>query len=221
MNEGIASFVARHVTLTDPDGRPTLASGAMPIMGDDAHDAEDAGSDWSSVEREHDVDFLHRKIAALQHEHHLLRNQMAVMAAFAHQPAGVPVHAKATVVQAAERLRAARTKFIARRAAAIKVQAAYRRHEKSAKWRKMLDTFPERTKSALLSRALQEKERADVQQLRALKEKARADPMLDKERCVAEIKSKLQRCQSTRLMGIMARELVGELTNILQAHNLM
>ena len=37
--------MARHVTLTDPDGRPTLASGAMPMMGDDAQDAEDAGSD--------------------------------------------------------------------------------------------------------------------------------------------------------------------------------
>ena len=60
----------------------------------------------------------------------------------------------------------------------------------------------------------------DAQQLRALKEKARADCMLAKERCMEDIKAKLQRCHSTRLMGIMARELVGDLTAIMLQHNL-
>ena len=132
------------------------------MMGDSvvrgAEVEEDAGSDWSSVGRDHDVDSLLRKIAKLQHEHVILRNQMAVMAAFARQPAGAHVHEKATVLQAAARVRTARVGYVARRAAAVKLQASYRRHEKSAKWR----AFPERTKAALLARALEEKERADA-----------------------------------------------------------
>ena len=47
------------------------------------------------------------------------------------------------------------------RAAAVKIQAAIRRRAHSTKWRAMLATFPERTKAALLTRAMEEKERAD------------------------------------------------------------
>ena len=122
--------------------------------------AQDAG--WSRVLCERDVDSLIKENAELKKEQKVLRNQMHVMAAFMHQPAGVYVHGKACMLQARLRGYALRTRYTKSRAAAVKIQAARRSHAQSTKWRAMLGTFPERTKAALLTRAMEEKERADA-----------------------------------------------------------
>ena len=121
--------------------------------------AHDAG--WSRVLCERDVESLIKENAELKKEQKALRNQMQVMAAFMNQPAGACVHRKACMVQARLRGHALRTRYTTSRAAAVKIQAAIRRRAHSTKWRAMLATFPERTKAALLTRAMEEKERAD------------------------------------------------------------
>jgi len=104
---------------------------------------------------------LENEQTALLHQHAVLRNQMNVMAAFAQQPLGQHVHHKAQIVQASLRRQTCRKYFITLRTAAVKVQTAYRRHVQQTVWSKTLSTFPERTKAALLLRALNEKKCAD------------------------------------------------------------
>ena len=103
----------------------------------------------------------------------MLRNQMHVMAALAQQPVGQHVHNKAILLQTAFRRHMLRKAFFCLRDAAIKVQTAQRRHVQLVKWNVTLLTFPERTKAALLMRALDEKKRADKEKERADKEKSR------------------------------------------------
>ena len=122
---------------------------------------DDSSSEWSSPRSEQDTNALLRQIAVLQKEHTLLRNQMNVMAAFAAQPPGLHVHAKARMLQSTVRRHAFRRAFLVCRAAATTLQTAYRRHKYQTAWGKMISLFPERTKPALLARALEEKKRAD------------------------------------------------------------
>ncbi len=128
----------------------------------------DTDSEWSCMQPDLDTDSLLRKIAQLHEEHSMLHNQMHVMAALAKQPVGQHVHQKAIVLQAAFRRHAMRKHYLCRRAAATKVQTAHRRHVQHAKWNVTLNTFPERTKAALLMRALDEKQRADKEKEKAL-----------------------------------------------------
>ena len=89
---------------------------------------------WSRVLGARDFDSLVSEIATLKKEKEMLRNQVHVMAAFAHQPAGVHVHEKARMLQARLREHALRTKYTKSRAAAVKIQAVRRRNEQFAKW---------------------------------------------------------------------------------------
>lgn len=119
---------------------------------------DDTVSKWSCVRPDHDTESSLCKIAQLQEEHSMLRNQMA---ALAQQPIGQQVHDKATVIQSEIRRHALRTYYLRVRAATIKVQTAHRCHKQYVKWNMILATFPERSKVALLLRALDEKQLAD------------------------------------------------------------
>jgi len=134
----------------------------LPTAGNPQAMEDDTGSVWSEVHRDELVDGLQRKITELQHEQSMLRNQVHVMAAFAQQPVGQHVHAKARVLQSTVRRYLLHKKYATLRKASVKMQSAYRRHKQQVKFVKMLCTFPERTKSALLVRALNEKKRADA-----------------------------------------------------------
>ena len=141
----------------------------------------DAGSEWSQVTGE---DVITREavlslIAAMQAEHtkqqQLLRNQMKVMAAFSRHPQGACVHSAARLMQAAIRSRAARrdaaATHIARmwkghearkvldlsivRRAAVRMQAAQRRHVQVDKFKSLLAAFPDRSKAKLIEAAKQ------------------------------------------------------------------
>lgn len=153
----------------------------------------DAGSEWSIVihdtgDRETMLQQVNDLIMRMRKDHKkqqdLLRNQIKVMAAYSAYPEGSCVHLSASKLQAAVRAHAKH-----RTSSALLIQRYYRRFrsictfkkaghavqklQSSSRgymqrkiWKATLSTFPERTKAALLARALAEKQEKEALQIK-------------------------------------------------------